>query len=163
MSISGALATSEGEARALRWEAALKRANVAGVKVYRVSPGQFVVTSATDGRIAYLTDGEVCSCPAAMSGDPVCLHRAAVRAHLSPDPDPPEHSAYDPDAEALRWAYNDRDRAHRDIDRYNAKIAKYGSLNERDYRGFLDAQQREQDASLRIAELTSTMNARAAA
>lgn len=189
-----------------RWEAALKRAHAAGVKVYELGQGRYVVTSAHDPAKAYevTIQPETCTCQAGTSGDPVCLHRAAVRDHLAPprppcsichgtgrdymsvwdwrngraatlydvpcectqrkpDPEPPTPSAYDPNAEALRWAYNDRDRAHRDLDRYNAKIAQHGSLNERDYRGFLDAQQREQDASLRIAELTSTMKARAAA
>jgi hypothetical protein len=140
-----------------RWEAALARAKSAGVKVYELGRGRYAVTSAHDTGKAYevTTVPETCSCPAALGGDPVCLHRAAVRDHLNPQPEPPAHGAYDPDAEALQWAYNDRDRAYRDLDRYNALIATNGAITASQYRGFLVAQEREQDASTRIAELTA--------
>lgn len=140
-----------------RWKAALARAKQAGVKVYELGHGRYAVTSAHDPAKAYevTTVPESCTCPAAAGGDPVCLHRAAVRDHLQPQPEPPTHQAYDPDAEALQWAYNDRDRAYRDLERYNSLIALNGTLTNSEYHGFLAAQEREQDASTRIAELTA--------
>src|SRR5829696_283712 len=76
-----------------RWQRALERATLAGVQVRQLQgSGQWIVTSASDPAAAYETDGHGCSCPAAMlGGDPVCLHRAALRCQqgqLRPDPDP---------------------------------------------------------------------------
>jgi len=89
-------------------------------------------------------------------GDAACLHRAAARAYLSqPDPEPPAHGAYAPQAEALQRAQNDLERAYRDLDRYNDKLAQDLSLTEAEYRGSLSAQERQHDASERIAELTA--------
>jgi hypothetical protein len=140
-----------------RWEAALARAKQAGVKVYELGRGRFAVTSAHDLSKAYEVTAipERCTCPAAQAGDPVCVHRAALRAHLNPEPEPPTHQAYDQDAEALRWAYNDRDRAYRDLERYTARIERGDVLTDREFFCFELAQQREQDASARIAELTA--------
>jgi hypothetical protein len=140
-----------------RWEAALARAKSAGVKVYALGYGRFAVTSAHDAGRAYqvTTLPETCTCPAAQVGDPVCIHRAAVRDDLNPQPEPPTHQAYDPDAEALRWAYNDRDRAYRDLERYTVRIGAGEILTDREFFCFELAQQREQDASERIAELTA--------
>jgi hypothetical protein len=140
-----------------RWEAALQRAKDAGVKVYALGYGRFAVTSAHDAGKAYqvTTHPETCTCPAAQGGDPVCLHRAAVRDHLRPEPEPPAHQAYDPDAEALQWAMNDRDRAYRDLEKWTARIERGDVLTDREFFCFELAQQREQDASERIAELTA--------
>ena len=142
-----------------RWEAALKRAHLAGVQVRQLAgSGQWIVTSASGSEVAYETDGNTCTCAAALLGnDPVCLHRAALREHLSKgsQPEPPAHAAYDPDAEALQWAMNDRDRAYRDLERYTARIEQGDVLTEREFFCFELAQQREQDASARIAELTA--------
>lgn len=68
-----------------RWQRALERAKLAGVQVRQLQgSGQWLVTSASDPIAAYETDGNECSCPAAMlGGDPVCLHRAAYRSVLS--------------------------------------------------------------------------------
>lgn len=140
-----------------RWEAALERAHLAGVQVRQLAgSGQWIVTSATGAEVAYETDGTTCTCAAAMlGGDPVCLHRAALREHLRPQPEPPAHTAYDVDAEALQWAYNDRDRAYRDLARYTARIEAGQVLSDQEFFCFELAQQREQDASARIAELTA--------
>ncbi len=151
-----------------RWAAALKRAQDAGVKVYELGRGRYAVTSAHDPSKAYevTTVPERCTCPAAQAGDPVCLHRAMVREHLRPHPEPPSslssddsepptHSAYDATEEALRWAYNDRERAWRDLERYTARIEAGEVLTDREFFCFELAQQREQDASARIAELSA--------
>ena len=140
-----------------RWGKALERAHVAGVQVRQLAgSGQWIVTSASEPDAAYETDGTTCTCAAAMLGnDPVCLHRAALRAHLTggSDPEPQAHQAYDPDAEALRWAYNDREHAYRDLERYTARIERGEVLTDREFFCFELAQEREQDASARIAEL----------
>lgn len=148
-----------------RWEAALDRAKAGGVKVFDLAPGRYAVTSAHDASRAYevQTQPETCTCPAALGGDPVCLHRAAVRDHLRPLPEPPAHGAYDPTEEALRWAYNDRDRAYRDLERFNAKIAATGFLSDREFFAFELAQEREQDASERITALKAAQNVQVAA
>jgi hypothetical protein len=144
-----------------RWEAALQRAHLAGVQVRQLAGcGQWIVTSASASEIAYETDGITCTCAAAMLGnDLVCLHRAALREYLAKgsQPEPPAHSAYDPDEEALRWAYNDRDRAYRDLERYTARIERGNVLTDREFFCFELAQQREQDASARIAQLTAKL------
>lgn len=142
-----------------RWGKALERAHLAGVQVRQLAgSGQWIVTSASEPNAAYETDGTTCTCAAAMLGsDPVCLHRAALRERLSTgsQPEPPTHAAYDPDAEALRWAINDRERAYRDLERYTARIERGDVLSDREFFCFELAQQREQDASARIAELTA--------
>lgn len=77
-----------------RWQRALQRAELAGVQARQLQgSGQCIVTSASDPGAAYETDGQDCTCPAAMLGsDPVCLHRAAylrTQGLLDPhDPDP---------------------------------------------------------------------------
>lgn len=148
-----------------RWRRALERARSAQVKVFRLDSNRFAVTSAHDPGRAYEVTRrpEGCTCPAAQAGDPVCLHRAAVRAALDPDPEPPEAGVYDPDEEALRWAYNDRARAFRDLERYNRLIRERGRLSDADYRTLLHAQEREQDAAARIAELTAKLTRKAVA
>ena len=61
-----------------RWQTALARAVAGGVAVYQEdSTGMLVVTSATKPGVVYVTDGQTCTCPAGVAGDPVCLHRAA--------------------------------------------------------------------------------------
>jgi hypothetical protein len=64
-----------------RWRRALQRALLAGLEVRQLAgSGQWIVTSASDPTTAYETDGQSCTCPAAMlGGDPVCQHRAAFR------------------------------------------------------------------------------------
>lgn len=133
-----------------RWQAAFERARRSGVTIYEVGIGRYVVTSATQRHRAYETDGVRCSCPAGYSGDPVCVHRAALRGYLAPKPEPPAQQAYNPDMEALRWAENDLKRAQEDLSRYAAKMERCGDLSERDYQGSLRAQARELDAWDRI-------------
>ena len=149
-----------------RWKSALARARLAGVQVRQLAgSGQWIVTSASDPTVAYETDGTTCNCAAALlGGDPVCLHRAALRNHLDrPEPEPPAHTVYDPNAEALRWAHHDRDRAYRDLERYNARIERGDVLNDREWAGFLRAQEREQDAHNRIVALKATQIVQVAA
>ena len=60
-----------------RWQAALRRANDKGVKVYKLETiGVYVATSGSRSLVCYRTDGASCECAAAQSGDPVCVHRA---------------------------------------------------------------------------------------
>jgi hypothetical protein len=79
-----------------RWRRALQRALFAGVDVKQIAgTGEWIVSSASRPGICYRTDGTSCECEAAMlSGDPVCLHRAAFwhaqgLLDLDPEPDPP--------------------------------------------------------------------------
>ena len=149
-----------------RWLRAAERARLAGVQVRQLAgSGQWIVTSASDPTVAYETDGMACNCAAALlGGDPVCLHRAALRDHLAPlDPEPPVHAAYDPQAEALQWAYNDRDRAYRDLERYTARIERGDVLTACEYAAFLRAQHRELDAHDRILALKAAQNVQVAA
>jgi hypothetical protein len=161
-----ALATPRHRDTSERWEAARNRAHLANVQVRQLAgSGQWIVTSASDPTVAYETDGVTCNCAAALlGGDPVCLHRAALRDHLAlPDPGASAHQQYDPQAEALQWAYNDRDRAYRDLERYNAKIAATGNLSDREWAGFLNAQERELVAHSRIVVIKTEQNATVAA
>ena len=67
-----------------RWIAALKRARLEGVTVRQLSAsGAWIATSTTDPHTAYEVSIHRCTCKAAEFGfDPVCKHRAALRAHL---------------------------------------------------------------------------------
>ena len=67
-----------------RWQAALVRARREGISVRQLTAsGAWIATSATDSHIAYEVSVHRCTCPAAEFGDdPVCKHRAALRAHL---------------------------------------------------------------------------------
>jgi hypothetical protein len=77
-----------------RWMAALERAIDANVRpAGRVAAGVVLVPSATDAKLVYATDGVRCACASAASGDPICWHRAIVRAArgmapFAPDPEP---------------------------------------------------------------------------
>jgi len=63
-----------------RWARALDRALDAGLEVFRVADtGERFVTSASQLDTLHRCDGEVCTCVAAVAGDPVCQHRAVVR------------------------------------------------------------------------------------
>ena len=127
-----------------RWESVLARAQQAGVKVYELGHGQYAVSSAHTSSKLYevTTVPETCSCPAALSGDPVCIHRAIVREYLRPQPEPPAHAAFDPTEEALRWAEDDLKRAYNDLQRYSDRINRGDVPNERECSGFLQAQER---------------------
>jgi hypothetical protein len=67
-----------------RWTAALKRARQEGVTVRQLTAsGAWIATSASDPYTAYEVSVHRCTCKAAEFGfDPVCKHRAALRAHL---------------------------------------------------------------------------------
>lgn len=79
-----------------RFEAACERATAKGIRVLAYRDGRAIV-SASNGRDAYMTDGHTCSCRAAIEGDPICLHRAALSMHLAtietPEPTPPAPAA----------------------------------------------------------------------
>lgn len=67
-----------------RWHRASERAQLAGVTITPVDDlGTYRVTSASKPGVSYETDGIHCTCDAAANGDPVCLHRAAVRDQLA--------------------------------------------------------------------------------
>ena len=68
----------------VRWNAALSRARLEGVSVRQLTAsGSWIATSATDPHAAYEVSIHRCTCKAAEFGfDPVCKHRAALRAHL---------------------------------------------------------------------------------
>lgn len=69
---------------AQRWERASERARVANVQVTPVDDlGTCRVTSASYPGVSYESDGIHCTCAAYANGDPVCLHRAAVRDHIA--------------------------------------------------------------------------------
>ncbi len=92
-----------------RWQTALARAVAGGVAVYQEdSTGMLVVTSATKPGVVYVTDGQTCTCPAGVAGDPVCLHRAAYlhRAGvlaLNPAPAVEDDAEMDADDWAAFW------------------------------------------------------------
>jgi hypothetical protein len=67
-----------------RWSAALDRARREGVTVRQLTgSGAWISTSASDPHVAYEVSVHRCTCKAAeMGGDPICKHRAALRAHL---------------------------------------------------------------------------------
>jgi len=68
------------EATPERWARALDRALGAGLEVFRVADtGELMVTSSSQLDTLHRTDGDVCTCAAAVAGDPVCQHRAVVR------------------------------------------------------------------------------------
>ena len=72
-----------------RWQAALERAIEQGVEPLQIAgTGEWVCTSASKLNTVYRTDGVACECEAAFAGDPVCLHRAAVRYVLGTLPEP---------------------------------------------------------------------------
>ncbi len=64
-----------------RWYAALDRAR-ANITLYRSDDGQFNATSSRNPNTLYPVGATRCACEAAVNGDPVCQHRAAVRSHL---------------------------------------------------------------------------------
>ncbi len=67
-----------------RWARASERAQLANVLVTAIDDlGTYRVTSATYPGVSYESDGTFCTCTAAGHGDPVCLHRAAVRDYLA--------------------------------------------------------------------------------
>lgn len=67
-----------------RWERASERARIASVQVTAIDDlGTYRVNSATYPGVSYESDGTLCTCQAAANGDPVCLHRAAVRDHIA--------------------------------------------------------------------------------
>lgn len=78
-----------------RWFAAFERSVAAAVDLFEVAgqPGLFAVTSVSCAGTVHLTDGVTCTCHAALAGDAVCLHRAAVRAALDTLPEGPEPPA----------------------------------------------------------------------
>jgi hypothetical protein len=72
-----------------RWQKALERAIAQGLEVFVVADtGERMVTSASRLDVLHRSDGEMCTCAAALAGDPVCCHRAAVRYVLGWLPDP---------------------------------------------------------------------------
>lgn len=65
-----------------RWIAALDRAHAKGVKLFRDDAGDYFALS-TNGSTLYSVTAFTCSCKAGLGSDPVCLHRAALRAALA--------------------------------------------------------------------------------
>lgn len=78
-----------------RFAAACQRAIDRNIRVLAYRDGRAIV-SASNGRDAYVTDGETCACKAGQSGDPICVHRSALTMYLydrTPDPEPPAPAA----------------------------------------------------------------------
>jgi hypothetical protein len=73
-----------------RWQAALERAISQGLETFvAADTGDRFVTSASRLDLIHRSDGDRCSCPAALGGDPICQHRAVVRfvtGRLDPEP-----------------------------------------------------------------------------
>lgn len=110
-----------------RWARALERARLAQVRIHRTEDeGTYAVTSASRPGIEYWSDGTYCTCDAAGNGDPVCLHRAAVRAALSlmidPQPEPPTPAS--PHAA-------ERARCHAALNRHNEELERFGRVTYR--------------------------------
>jgi hypothetical protein len=178
-----------------RWSRALDRARSEGIRLLRGDANAYRVVS---GDHIYATTADTCTCAAALSGDPCCKHRAAVRsaealrktsrtfgcptcagsgweyiapetvrcercdgtgsipalrlvAVNDPDPDPSGPASGD----ALEQASTDRARAWRDLERYSTRIDRGDVLTDREWLAFELAQERERDASTRIAALTA--------
>lgn len=71
-----------------RWRRALERSLQAGVEIFTVAgTSQLMATSATHLDRLYPVSATTCGCPAAIGGDPVCMHRAAARFVLGQLPD----------------------------------------------------------------------------
>ncbi len=67
----------------IRWAAALDRARSKGIKLFHdVVDGHYYALS-SDGHTLYPVSAFSCACIAAVQGDPVCVHRAALRSHLT--------------------------------------------------------------------------------
>lgn len=65
-----------------RWARALTRALYGGVEIFTTASGQRFATSATQHDMLYAVSETTCECRAAQEGDPICMHRAALRSIL---------------------------------------------------------------------------------
>lgn len=65
-----------------RWARALTRALYGGIEIYTTASGQRFATSATQHDMLYAVTPDSCECRAAQEGDPICVHRAALRSIL---------------------------------------------------------------------------------
>lgn len=77
-----AIARAEFEAALVgRWARTLERAQESGIHALRLPmPDMYAVSSSKNDGTAYLTDRVTCTCLAGQHRDPVCMHRALVRA-----------------------------------------------------------------------------------
>src|SRR5215207_6751817 len=66
----------------LRWQRALGRAMLANLSYMELvsGDGAWAVSSSTDCERGYIATTRTCTCEAGRAGDPVCAHRALVRA-----------------------------------------------------------------------------------
>lgn len=62
-----------------RWDAALKRANDKGLRLFQHDATGQWFCSGSDGQTVYAVTHYTCECQAALANDPVCQHRALYR------------------------------------------------------------------------------------
>lgn len=146
-----------------RWERALARAIRFQLSARELEPGRWAVASISQPGIEHVTDGLTCDCQAGQHGDPVCAHRAIARRELERRYPAPGSCGHDALTEAIRWARNDLERAWRDLDRYNAILARVGRLSVGEEAGFHSAQRRELEAHDRLSAAKEALAAAEAA
>lgn len=133
-----------------RWQRASERAKLASVELtyYELSDTWFV-SSATYPGVHYESDGTHCTCEAYANGDPVCLHRAAVRDHLA------ERAALGIELlqrqEELRQNWEV-------LDRYNAALGRDGDLSPRGWDALDRAGERDWELHRRIREIKDQLD-----
>ena len=65
-----------------RWAKALDRALHGGIEILTTQDGERFATSTSRLDLLYRVSPDSCDCPAGQAGDPVCMHRAALRSIL---------------------------------------------------------------------------------
>ena len=73
---------AQRQATQTRWSAVKERGEREGVQVRQLGCGAWIATSGTDVGGAYVVTFHDCECRAALEGDPVCKHRAALRVRM---------------------------------------------------------------------------------
>ncbi len=74
-----AVVTRTRQATPERWAKALDRALHGGVEILTTRDGARFATSTSQLDMLYRVTETTCECAAALAGDPVCCHRAALR------------------------------------------------------------------------------------
>ena len=97
-----------------RWQAALRRALEKNIEVFVVADtGERMATSASHLDQLHRVTADTCTCPAAVAGDPCCLHRAALRFVLGQltldEPEETPATIPCPDCVGKGWAYQEVD------------------------------------------------------
>jgi hypothetical protein len=93
-----------------RWQKALRRALENGVEILTASDdGERFATSASRLDLLHRVDPYRCTCEAGIAGDPICMHRAALRFVLGwlalPELDEAAATIDCPACQGCGWAY----------------------------------------------------------